>query len=163
MAMRRREPPVPLTVQGLGTKLDLLAAGQSKHEDWLRRLADGQDRHEDWLRRLADGHERHVAVLDIHTGKLNELVAGQNAHTTQLTEHTSQLTEHTDLLNKHTRILNEHTELLNGHTELLNGHTELLNEHTRMLRELLRGQRSQTALLEQLVRGRGEGPPSTAT
>jgi hypothetical protein len=67
MAMRRREPPVPLTIQGLGDKLDQLTAGQAGYEDLLRRLAAGQ--------------EHHAAVLDLHATKLNELVSGQNAHT----------------------------------------------------------------------------------
>jgi hypothetical protein len=72
MAMRRREPPVPLTIQGPGEKLDQLTAGQANYEDLLRRLADGQ--------------QRHAEVLDLHTTKLNELVSGQNAHTELLRE-----------------------------------------------------------------------------
>jgi len=65
--MRRREPPVPLTIQALGDKLDQLTAGQAGYEDLLRRVADGQ--------------QRHAEVLDVHTSKLNELISGQNAHT----------------------------------------------------------------------------------
>ena len=72
MAMRRREPPVPLTIQALGDKLDQLTAGQGAYEDLLGRLADGQ--------------QRHAAVLDIRTTKLNELIGGQNAHTELLRE-----------------------------------------------------------------------------
>jgi len=98
MAMRRREPPVPLTVQGLGIKLDRLADGQSKHEGWLHRLAEGQ--------------ERHATVLDLHSSKLNELIAGQNAHTKQLDDHTKQLDEHTRLLNELIRSQAFQTELL---------------------------------------------------
>jgi hypothetical protein len=67
MAMRRREPPVPLTIQALGDKLDQLTAGQAGYEDLLARLAHGQ--------------QRHSEVLDIHTSKLNDLISGQNAHT----------------------------------------------------------------------------------
>ena len=58
MAMRRRESPLPLTIQALGEKLDQLTAGQVAHDDLLRRLADGQQRHAD--------------VLDLHT--TNDLV-----------------------------------------------------------------------------------------
>ena len=72
MAMRRREPPVPLTIQALGDKLDQLTAGQAGYEDLLGRLADGQ--------------QRHAEVLDLHTSKLNELIGGQNAHTSLLRE-----------------------------------------------------------------------------
>jgi hypothetical protein len=130
MAMRRREPPVPLTIQGLDEKLDQLMAGQASYGDLLRRLADGQ--------------ERHAEVLDLHTTKLNELVSGQNAHT--------------ELLSAHTELLSAHSELLRGHTELLSGHTELLSGHTELLRELVRGQKEQTGLLQQLLRNRGEDP-----
>ena len=119
MAMRRREPPVPLTIKALGDKLDQLTAGQAGHGDLLGRLADGQQRHAD--------------VLDLHTTKLNELVRGQNAHTELLTEHTGLLTEHTGLLTEH---------------------TGLLTEHTGLLRELVRGQKEQTELLQQLLRSR---------
>ncbi len=72
MAMRRREPPVPLTMKALGDKLDQLTAGQTAYEDLLRRLADGQ--------------QRHAEVLDVHTAKLNELISGQNTHTGLLRE-----------------------------------------------------------------------------
>jgi len=112
MAMRRLEPPVPLTVQGLGIKLDRLADGQSKHEGWLHRLAEGQERHEGWLHRLAEGQQRHATVLDLHSSKLNELIAGQNAHTKQLDDHTKQLDEHTRLLNELIRSQAFQTELL---------------------------------------------------
>jgi hypothetical protein len=70
MAMRRREPPVPLTIQALGDKLDQLTAGQASYEDLLGRLADGQ--------------QRHAEVLDLHTGKLNELIGGQTELLEQL-------------------------------------------------------------------------------
>jgi hypothetical protein len=67
ITMRRREPPVPLTIQALDDKLDQLTAGQAGYEDLLGRLADGQRRHAD--------------MLDLHTSRLNELISGQNAHT----------------------------------------------------------------------------------
>jgi hypothetical protein len=149
MAMRRREPPVPLTVQGLGDKLDTLTAGQARHEDLLRRLADGQ--------------QKHAGVLDIHTTKLNALVGGQNAHTELLNGHTELLNSHTEILNGHTELLNSHTEILNGHTEILNGHTELLKRLERRQEDLARGQERQTEMLEQLLRGGGRNPPSTVT
>src|SRR5712664_2248735 len=84
MAMRRREPPVPLTIQALGDKLDQLTAGQAGYEDLLRRLADGQ--------------QRHAEVLDVHTSKLNELISGQNEHTGLLRELVRGQERQTDLL-----------------------------------------------------------------
>lgn len=160
MAMRRREPPVPLTIQALGDKLDQLTAGQARYDDLLRRLAAGQ--------------EHHAAVLDLHTAKLNELVAGQNGHTQLLTAHTATLNElvagqnahteqldsHTELLNSHTEQLNSHTEILNSHTEQLNSHTEILNSHTGLLEVLVRGQREQTTMLRRLLQARGGNPGS---
>ena len=98
MAMRRREPPVPPTIQALGDKLDHLTAGQASYEDLLGRLADGQ--------------QRHAEVLDLHTSKLNELISGQNAHTSLLSTHTSLLSGHTSLLTELVRGQERQTELL---------------------------------------------------
>jgi plasmid maintenance system antidote protein VapI len=109
--MRRREPPVPLTVQGLGDKLDTLTAGQTRHEDLLRRLADGQ--------------QKHAEVLDIHTTTLNALVGGQNAHT--------------KLLNRHTEVLNDHTDLLRSLIRRQEDLARGQERQTEMLEQLLRG------------------------
>lgn len=91
MAMRRPEPPVPLTLQGLGAKLDRMAAAQATDGVKLDQLVTDQATHTDLLRRLATIQEQQA-----------DLLAGQ----------ARQLDEHTEQLAKLDRVQDTQVELL---------------------------------------------------